>query len=172
MDNNYFFCLAVTILVILGCYHDIKTKIIPLWCTVSIFLLGIISHILNEGLIGFGFAILGGICLLFIYLILMNRFAIKLGGGDIKLIIAIGTFVGINQLAILVPIQFFVSGIMELINFAILKKAYTPKKYVKEFWNRLTLERYKIAEPITHIYGPFIGLPFITYLIITVTGVV
>ncbi|SFR12593.1 prepilin peptidase [Desulfoscipio geothermicus] len=169
---DYGFYLAVAVLIALGCYYDVRTKIMPLWCTVTIFTLGVIYNTIKGGVVGLGAALMGGIFFLLIYLLLIYRFSVKMGGGDLKLIIAVGTFAGINNMAVLIPLYFFCSSIMELVHFAILKKAYNPITYAREFWTRYKLEKYKMAEPVEKIYGPFIGVPFIIYLIINITGVV
>ncbi len=163
---NYTFYILAVVLVIWGCYSDIRTKTIPIWCTFPLFLLGIIKNVLNEGWMGIVYSLLGAIGLVALFGLLLVFHTNGVGGGDLKLIMAIGAFGGIHNLSVLLVVEFFFSGIMMLIYLAIKEKAYNPLTFAKTLWTEWKLEKMKAAETTQLVLGPFIGVPFILYLVI------
>ncbi|MTI84370.1 MAG: prepilin peptidase [Firmicutes bacterium] len=160
---DYSFYLFAGIIVTVGCYYDIRTETIPNWCPVPVFLLGILKHFIHDGGIGILYALMGGICFLAFYLAIISRFLEKLGMGDCKLLFAIGTFAGVNNLGVLLPVQLFITGIALLGYIAIEEKLFNPVAYVKHLIFQFKMEKYEGGKKL--VFGPFIGIPFIIYLI-------
>ncbi|ABO49367.1 hypothetical protein Dred_0829 [Desulforamulus reducens MI-1] len=161
------FDMLVGVLVVGGCLKDIWHRVIPKWCTVGIFLLAVTVNILKFGwLSGIINTLTGALFLTSMYLMLGVMFKQRLGGGDWKLIIALGAYVGWNDMSGLLPIQLFFAGIMELLHFAVRSKAILPWSFVMAFKDRLIAELYGYADPVVYAYGPFIGLPFIFFLLL------
>jgi len=149
-------------LVLAGCLIDIKEQRLPNWCTVSLFALGIMLQYLHLGSKGIPDALLGAFAFTGIYFFMMKMFGMKLGGGDVKLIMAVGAFAGLHNFYMFLPVQMLTSAIMELVYIIYKKKLYTPMSFYMQIKNELL----KIAEPVYKPQGPFIGVPFIVYIIV------
>lgn len=86
--NNY----ILIILIITSIYFDITQKRIPNFITFPVILWGLLSYSIFEGFQGFKFSFLGFILGLFIFLI---PFILGgMGGGDVKMMAAIGALMG------------------------------------------------------------------------------
>ncbi len=106
-------------LLILLSYTDLKFKIIPDQINLCVFVLGILNIIiyklsLKEAIYGF----LLGVVFLF------TSMFIDIGGGDVKLIMALSIWVGKNKFFLLIFLSFFISLIVSsvLITFHIKDK--------------------------------------------------
>lgn len=98
--------VAVFMAVAMG--MDLKTRRIPNWLTVTTFALGLVYHTIIDGWIGLGTA-LGGFALGFGLLMLLWLIGAG-GGGDVKMMGALGAWLGPTQ----VLIVFVVSGLVAL----------------------------------------------------------
>jgi prepilin peptidase CpaA len=76
--------------------HDLRTKKIPNWMTGPGIAVGVLLHLVLGGLAQAGWAVLAG--LLAGLLFLLFYMAGGMGAGDVKLIAAIGCFVGIGSI--------------------------------------------------------------------------
>ncbi len=154
-----FIDITVIFLVVLACITDIRKGILPNWCNVSIFFLGVASRVLCLGVKGIPDAMLGVLGLAVLYRIL-SFLGLKIHAGDLKLIFAIGAYTGLQNLMYLIPILLFISGLMELAYLICKKKLFSPGKFIMHLKN----EYLGIVEPMHKPQGPFIGLPFIVYV--------
>ena len=73
-------------------YFDLKYRKIPNWLTVSVFVLGFVFHIATSGLAGLTFA-LGGFAAGFLPLLVLWLIGGG-GGGDVKMMGALGAWLG------------------------------------------------------------------------------
>ena len=89
-----FYAVAIVVLVLLGIASaiDVQTREIPNWISIVIGILAVISSLIGWLELSIGLVLVGGIVGLLIGYLLF-QFA-KLGGGDSKLIAAIGLLVG------------------------------------------------------------------------------
>ena len=93
--------IGLAILVIVAAVFDIRERRIPNWLTVSGAVAALVTHGIQSGWQGLTF---GGLGLGLAFLIYFALFALRAaGGGDVKLMAAIGAFAGAsNWLAIFV----------------------------------------------------------------------
>lgn len=146
-----------------GCYYDVRTETITNWFTVPVFLLGVLKHFIHDGFGGILSAILGGVFFLALYMYVIYRFCKKLGMGDLKLLFAIGSFAGLNNLGILIPVQFFFTGLALLVYIAFKDKLFNPVAYFKHLRSQHFIEKFQPGQRM--VFSPFIGIPFIIYLV-------
>jgi prepilin peptidase CpaA len=90
--SNLFFVALVTALTTTALVSDLRTRRLPNWLTVSGLALAVILHTVMGGFAGLGFALLGfvtGFGLLLILWLIGGA-----GGGDVKLMGALGAWLG------------------------------------------------------------------------------
>lgn len=111
------FVLAYTAI---GCFWDLKTRKLPNWLTVTSFALGLLFHTVVGAMIGQGalsgflFALAGfgmGFGLLFVLMAIGGG-----GGGDVKFMGALGTWVGWK----LILVIFIGSGLIAAVSMVVL----------------------------------------------------
>ncbi len=108
------FCLFITFVILLvASVNDLFYRKIPNWLTFSSLLIGIILQSIFRGFEGFGYSLQGvgvGFALtFFLYL------AGGLGAGDVKLMAAIGGFLGPKEIFLVFILSSMLSGIYALI---------------------------------------------------------
>lgn len=82
------FLLGLTI----ACVFDVRSRHVPNWLTVGMLCAGLVARLVQAGLMGLGMGLLGAACGLGLLII---PFAKKwVGGGDVKLLIAMGGWLG------------------------------------------------------------------------------
>ena len=84
--------IGIAILMTIAVVIDVKTRRIPNWLTVSAFVAGIAYHVVTNGWQGLGFAMAGfgvGFGILLVLWLIGGG-----GGGDVKLMGAVGAWVG------------------------------------------------------------------------------
>jgi prepilin peptidase CpaA len=102
--------IALAALVIVAAVYDIRFRRIPNWLVVTGFCLGFALNVFFLRVDGFILAILGAVLAFAVYL---PFFALRaMGAGDVKLMIAIGTFVGAKNWLILFLITAILGGIL------------------------------------------------------------
>lgn len=120
--------------------------------------MGLLKNVISEGSIGIAYALSGGMCLVSIYILMAALFKGTFGGGDLKLLIAIGTFVGLKEMLFFIPIQLFCQGVLDMVDLILIKRV--------NFFTRLKQERAKSSKAITGVQCPILGTPFIIYTVI------
>jgi Flp pilus assembly protein, protease CpaA len=101
------------IALIIAAFFDIKYKKIPNQLTFPLILWGILSSTLQDGLKGFQFSIMG---ILFGIAIFILPFAVyMIGGGDVKLMGAVGAFMGWKFTLTAVLYSSIVGGVIAII---------------------------------------------------------
>ena len=103
---------------------DWRTGRIPNWLTVPVFALGLLSHGMNNGLSGLEFS-LGGFAVGFGLLLVLWLFGGG-GGGDVKMMGALGAWLGIT-----LTVQVFLASAaatMILVSAAILYRSVAPRR--------------------------------------------
>jgi prepilin peptidase CpaA len=101
-----FFVLAVSAFTLTAALSDLWTRKLPNWLTVPAFALGLVAHTAAGGLAGLGFSLLGfavGFGVLFVLWLIGGG-----GGGDVKLMGALGAWLGVR----LVLRVFFISVVL------------------------------------------------------------
>ena len=102
--------IALTALVIVAAVYDIRFRRIPNWLVVAGFCLGLALNIFFFRVDGLILALFGAALAFAIYL---PFFALRaMGAGDVKLMIAIGAFVGARNWLILFLITAILGGIL------------------------------------------------------------
>lgn len=162
--------MAATAIVVIAAGIDVKTRQIPLWSTATIFVLGLAKGVYVSGLSGFVDSLTGSVTLLFFFIALCAMFKLKLGGGDWKLIIAMGACVGVNDIVGLLPIILVAVGVLPLAVFMYRNGTFNPVAQARALWDRTRLEMYGIAEPVKMVYGPILALPFVIYTVLKIGG--
>jgi prepilin peptidase CpaA len=84
--------LSLFLALCIAAWHDCKTRRIPNWLTVSTLLTGLLYHLLQSGLSGAGFSLLG-VAAGFLLLFLPYALGV-MGAGDVKLLMAAGAWTG------------------------------------------------------------------------------
>ena len=92
MQIDVYAFVAVIVFTLIAVTLDVKTRRIPNWLTVSATVLGLLYHIVTAGLSGVLIAI-GGFATGFGFLLLLWLMGSG-GGGDVKLMGAVGTWLG------------------------------------------------------------------------------
>jgi prepilin peptidase CpaA len=113
MDIDKFFFLCIIAILILASINDLFYKKIPNWLTFSSLLFGIIFQSVFRGYDGFLFSLQGiGIGFVIPFIIYL---AGGFGAGDVKLMAAIGSFVGPKEIFIIFIFSSLLSGIWAII---------------------------------------------------------
>jgi len=111
LPNAIQLILAVTVLIAAG--TDIRKREIPNWLTLGAILAGLIAHPVLNGWAGFRFSATG---LLVAALIFLPLFAVRfLGGGDVKLMGAIGTLGGYQNLLVIFLLDALLAGVAAVV---------------------------------------------------------
>ena len=117
--------IAMTVILIIISFIDLRHRIIPNFMVVIALVIGIIfSFIAKTSLID---TMLGMICgggMLFLLALVPNA----MGGGDIKLMFAVGTFLGLNRTLWALLLAFIISSIVSIL--LILFKIKGTKDYI------------------------------------------
>jgi len=104
--------IALAALVVVAAVYDIRFRRIPNWLVVAGFCLGLTFNVFFHRVDGLILALLGAVLALIVYL---PFFALRaMGAGDVKLMIAIGAFVGAKNWLILFLITAILGGILAL----------------------------------------------------------
>lgn len=151
--------LIIIPLVAAGCLVDIKKGIIPKWCTVPVFILGVLHNALLGGWYGVIGSLLGALGVVTVYLSMHK--VLKIGFGDIKLLMGAGAYAGIEGMPILLIFMLTISSLMMVARFIRVNKTYTPLSFYRAAVNQLkggpTVEKIPFA--------PYIGVPFVIFLV-------
>lgn len=106
----YTYDYLLFIVIIVAFVWDVKYHKIPNWLTAGSILIGVICHLIINGIDGFLFATFGiiaggGICILL--------YAFKaIGAGDVKLFAAIGAFIGVENVLYILMYSIIFGGII------------------------------------------------------------
>ncbi|MFD2630917.1 prepilin peptidase [Oceanobacillus kapialis] len=106
----YVYDYLLFIIIIVAFIWDIKQNKIPNWLTAGSTLLGVICHLIGDGINGLLFAFFGiiaggGVCLLL--------YAFKaIGAGDVKLFASIGAFTGVENVLYILMYSIVFGGII------------------------------------------------------------
>ena len=95
---NIFILISVIILISLSSVYDIKYRRIPNFITLHAILIGLFYHSYNSGFDGFRYSLLGTFT--GVGLLIIPYFLGKMGGGDAKLLGAVGSFIGAKSVFI------------------------------------------------------------------------
>lgn len=107
--NGYLLILTLSI----STYYDIKEKRIPNAVTIPVSIWGLLSASINNGFTGFQFSLLGFLCGFVVFFI---PFAFHLmGGGDVKLMAAIGALIGWKLILSVVLYSAIAGGILAIV---------------------------------------------------------
>lgn len=105
--------ITTVTLVIVAAIYDIKSRRIPNWLTFGGIILGILSHSFSNGWSGLIFSLSGfllGSAILIVPFILRG-----MGAGDVKLLAAIGAFVGFHSVVYVAVFGALMGGAMAAI---------------------------------------------------------
>ena len=117
--------IAMTVILIIISFIDLRHRIIPNFMVVIALIIGIIFSFITQS--SFLDTILGMICgggILFLLALIPN----VMGGGDIKLMFAMGTFLGLNGTLWALILAFIISSIISIA--LILLKIKGTKDYI------------------------------------------
>ena len=104
--------ILLVALVVTGAVYDVKFRRIPNWLTILGVVAGFAVNAFSFGVAGLGRAGLGCALALLIYVPL---FALRaMGGGDVKLMAAVGSIAGPNDWFVVFVVTAIVGGIMAL----------------------------------------------------------
>ena len=137
---------------------DWKARKIPNWLTLSMIAFGLILHIASDGISGVGISLLGLVCgILLLYL----PFSLGgVGGGDVKLLGAIGSLLGpVLVLQIFLASAVF-GGIFSLVAMI---NGKTAKQTFQDLKNKalyFLLTRKFVAEPANNGGRKKLGIPY------------
>lgn len=157
----------MTFWLLLACVIDIKRQIIPKWITVPLFLSGLFYHAQYGGLQGVLNAIFGS--LMFTFLIhfvesidtIVNPTAkTVLGGGDYKLSLGAGAWVGAGQFTVLASFYLLFYAVVRS-GIYLKSKCGLEKGMIKNIILDLKEELYGPGKPCRIAYAPYIAGPFL-----------
>ncbi len=101
---------ALAVLVLMAAVSDFRARTVPNWLTVSGALLGVGLHVYLSGWSGAKFSLLG---LGLGFLIFLPLFALRgMGGGDVKLMAAIGAMAGVSNTFVIFILTALLGGVM------------------------------------------------------------
>lgn len=176
---------AAALLVVLAARHDILgfrrtgAGVVPKACTVPLFVLGIGRHLAAEGAGNAALAAAAGIALLAFVFLLGNlasslapggRF--RLGGGDAKLLIACGAYVGWKSLWVLMVLLALATAAFELAGLVRRAGTLRPSALAGAFLRELRLELLGCGEPVRTPYAARVAAAFVPAVILIGLGVV
>jgi len=124
--------IAVIILVLIAAIIDIRSRRIPNYLTLSGWGIGLMYHVVTGGLDGLMFSSAGmvlGICLLLFFYLLGG-----VGAADVKLMGAIGAFLGWKGVFHAFLFSAIIGGFYSV---AAMAEAGVLRKILKIFWRRL-----------------------------------
>ncbi len=125
VENSILLTLLISCL-----YTDLKARKIPNKITITAIIMGIVSNTYNNGILGMAFSVKG---LVVGFLLLIIPFVIGgLGGGDVKLIMAIGAIMG-DYFVIQSIIYTGIVGAIIALVLMIRYKRFNKLKKVKEY---------------------------------------
>lgn len=104
--------VVMTLMTLICAYTDLKVKKVYNVVTLPLVLLGMIYHIAVEGGVGFLFSLFGIIVTLPLLLLFSLR---MLGAGDIKLLMALGAWWGMEALLLIGLYSLVVAGIIAFV---------------------------------------------------------
>ncbi|WP_099158592.1 A24 family peptidase [Virgibacillus ndiopensis] len=123
------FDYLLIIFIITAFVLDIRFHKIPNWLTAGGILVGLVCHLILDGIDGFIFSglglLVGGVICLLLY------YFKAIGAGDVKLFAAIGAFLGIEKVLYAIMYAIVFAGIIGIILLLITR---TP---VYKAWNRI-----------------------------------
>ena len=127
------FLFAVVVLTLIAMVSDLRTRTLPNWLTVSGFVIGVLFHVITGGWGGLGFA-MGGFAVGFGILLLLWLIGGG-GGGDVKLMGAVGAWLGpqMTLIVFLLSTMFAVMGSIAVLIYTSINRGFghVQSKYVK-----------------------------------------
>lgn len=87
--------LAVSLPVLI---EDVRTRRIPNWCCAALLVCGLVIGVADAGIAGLASSLLGALAGFFVFLVFYISGG--MGGGDIKLMAACGSIVGVRALPV------------------------------------------------------------------------
>lgn len=105
--------IALAVTVLIAAATDLRKREIPNWLTFAAMLLGLVAHPVLSGWAGFRLSAVG---FLVAALIFLPLFALRfLGGGDLKLMAAIGALAGKDNLLVVFILDAILAGIAAVV---------------------------------------------------------
>lgn len=101
------------VLIIIAFFWDVKYHKLPNWLTAGAMVIGIVFHLITDGINGLIFSFLGLLVAGGIFLILYIFKA--LGAGDVKLFAAIGAIVGVEFVLYMMMYSIVVAGLIAIV---------------------------------------------------------
>lgn len=137
---------------------DWKARRIPNALTFSMIVLGLILHLWSQGFSGLGTGLLGLVCgILLLYL----PFSLGgVGGGDVKLIGAIGALTGPALVLHIFLASAVFGGIFSIVEMIRKKAVRKTCKNIKDKALYFLLTRKFVPEPANQVRGKELGIPY------------
>lgn len=133
----HFYDYLLFIFLIIAFVLDVRHHKLPNWLTASGMLIGIVYHLISNGIDGLIFSFLGLLVAGGIFLILYIFKAI--GAGDVKLFAAIGSFVGIKMVLYMMMYSIIFGGIIGIIILL----------FTKTFLSKITIALFAFIDSVT-----------------------
>ncbi len=170
--TNIYLC----ILLLISSFTDFKNQKIPNYLTFPSMLTGMIYYFISEGMAGFFFSLAG--LLTGFFLLIIPHILGGMGAGDVKLLAAVGSFIGAKGVFLAFLLTALFGGIYAIIIILYFRKIF--KGFFKGFFNTflaLILTKKYMPEPIIEnknkprlCYGIAIALGTFTYIGMTISG--
>lgn len=159
--------IFITGLSVAGSINDIKTKTIPKWVTVPLFLSGVAYHVYHAGWDGLANSLSGAILYLLYLLLLSNAPKIvvpwaskQLGPGDHRLALGCGAWVGQQDIVFLMAVYSITFALLKGIIYAFTVKN-SGEKITSCFISDIKAELYGWGKPHREAFAPYIIIPFL-----------
>lgn len=111
-DNHLFYCTAGLVCAVFAAYHDVTERRIPNYLTGAGVLSGLLLHLGLDGWKGF---LSASAAMLIAGVIFFIFFAAGgMGGGDVKLVAAVASLIGIQHVAYLLILTSLAGGVMAI----------------------------------------------------------